>query len=145
MQRFIAGIFVGALIFGIVVHISRGQTATANIKAKEIRQGDVLDVDVSVDRAPNLNGTLYITVAPDGGGDQFPLTCGLEKDATKCSGNSRMPLEAKLGKWTITKISFQASAPSSEKELKRNGVLSFQVVPHGELILPDRATVSDIK
>jgi len=146
MLKFIAGVILGALVFGIVVHVSRGQAATANVKAKEIRQGDIINVDVSVDRAPSLDGRLFVHVGPDGGEAILTLVCNLSKDATKCQTGDRMPLDAKLGKWTIGKIGFQASAPSSEKMLiLKNGDLSFQVVPHGEVVLPNSATVSDIK
>jgi len=145
MRKFISGVVLGAVIFGIVVHVSRGQVATTNVKAKEIRQGDIVDMDVSVDRAPSLDGRLFVRVGPDGGGDQLTLNCNLSKDATKCQVGDRMPLDAKLGEWTIKKISFQALASSPEKELMKNGDLSFQVVPRGEVILPTSAAVSDIK
>lgn len=145
MHRFLAGVALGALILGIVVHVSRGQVATADVKAKQVRQGDVIDADVSVDPAPSLDGVVYLHVGPDGGADQLVLSCGLPKAVTKCEASGRMPLDAKLGKWTIMKISFQPSAPSAEKELSRNGDLSFQVDPHGDVVLPDSATVSGIK
>lgn len=145
MHKFIAGAVLGALIFGNIVHLGRAQVATANLRAREIRQGDILNMDVSVDRAPNLDGRLYVHVGPDGGDDQLTLFCNLSKDATKCQVGDRMPLDAKLGKWSVRKITFQALAPSPEKELMKNGDLLFQVVSHGEVILPNSATVSDIK
>ena len=145
MHKFLAGVALGALIFGIVVHIGRAQMATTNIKVKEIRQGDIINMEVSVDRAPNLDGTLNVRVGPDGENDQLTLRCGLSKDATKCQVGDRMPLDAKVGKWTIRKISFQTLAPAPEKELAKNGDMSFQVVSHGDVILPNSATVSDIK
>jgi len=145
MHRFVLGVVLSTLIFAIAVRISGGQIATANFKAKEIRQGDNIDMDISVDRAPSVDGTIYVHVGPDGDTDELILNCGLGKDATKCQASGRVPVDAKLGKWTIRKISFQTLAPAPEKELAKNGDLSFQVVPHGILTLPDSATVSDIK
>jgi hypothetical protein len=145
MPKFFVGVILGALIFGIVAHVSRGQVATADVKAKEIRQGDIINMDVAVDRAPNLDGRLYVHVGPDGGDDQITLNCNLNKDATRCQAGDRMPLDAKLGKWTIRKIAFQALAPSPEKELAKSGATSFQVIPRNGVVVPSSATVSDIK
>ncbi len=146
MVKFIVGVILSALIFGIVVHVSRGQaTATANLQAQKIRQGDVINMDVSVDRPPNLDGKLFVRVGPDGGDAQVTLDCNLNKDAAKCQVGNRMPLDAKPGKWTIKSISFQTLAPSPEKALTKNGDLSFQVISREDVILPNSATVSDIK
>jgi hypothetical protein len=72
MHKFLVGVALGALIFGIVVHAGRAQVATTNVRANEIRQGDILNMDVSVDRAPNFDGTLSVRVSPEG--DNDPLT-----------------------------------------------------------------------
>jgi len=145
MVKFVSGVVLGAAIFGIVAHVSPGQVATAEVKVKVIRQGDILNMDVSVDRAPNLDGTLSVLVGPDGDEAQVRLNCSLNKDTTKCQVGNRIPLDAKLGKWAIKKITFQALAPSPEKELRKSGDLSFQIVPHRDLIIPDSATVSNIE
>lgn len=145
MFKFIAGAILGALIFGVVVHVSRGQVATANLQVQKIRQGDVINMGVSVDRPPNLDGRLFVRVGPDGGDAQVTLDCNLNKDATKCQVGNRMPLDAKPGKWTIKNITFQTLAPSPEKTLTSNGDLSFQVISRDDVILPNSATISDIK
>jgi len=145
VRRLVPGLALGAVIFAIAVRLSGGQAATANFKAREIRQGDNIDMDVSVDRAPSVDGTIYVHVGPEGGADQLTLSCGLNKESTRCQASNRVPLDAKLGNWTIIRISFQPLASSPEKDLAKNGDLSFQVVPHGSVTLPDSATVSDIK
>jgi len=145
MPKFTAGLILGALIFGLLVHVSRGQVAGARVKNKDIPQGDILNMDISVDRAPNLDGTLFARIGPDGDSDRITLTCNLNNGGTVCQAGTRLPLDAKVGKWTIRNISFQTSAPSPEKKLTAEGDLSFQVVPHGEIILPDSATISNIK
>jgi len=145
MHKFLVGVALGALIFGIVVHAGRAQVATTNVRANEIRQGDILNMDVSVDRAPNFDGTLSVRVSPEGDNDPLTLSCNLSKDATTCQMGNRIPLEAKVGKWTIRKITFQTLAQAPEKELAKSGDLSFRVVSHGDVILPNSATVSGIK
>lgn len=146
MLKFISGLVLGAAIFGIVAHLCRGQATTAEVKAKDVRQGDDFWMDVSVDKAPNFDGTLNVWVSPDGGGAPIELSGNLNKGMKTCQPHNRMPLNAKLGKWTINRITFQTFAqPQAEKELTKSGLTSFQVVPHGEVILPDGATVSDIR
>jgi hypothetical protein len=55
-----------------------------------------------------------------------------------------MPLDAKLGKWVIAEISFTALA-GRPKVLTNHGDSSFEVNEHGKIIVPDSATISDIK
>ena len=145
MRKFVSGIILGAAVFAIVANVSRGQVATAEVKTKEIRQGDTLSMDVSVDRAPNLDGRILVRISPDGGGLQIEMNCTLNRDETKCQTGTRLPLDAKLGKWVIKAISFQSFAQAPEKELAKSGSLFFQVTQHQEIILPNKATVSDLK
>lgn len=146
MLKFISGLVLGAAIFGIVAHMSRWKVTAAEVKVKDVRQGDDFWMDVSVDKAPNFDGTLNIWVTPDGGGTQIKLSGNLNKDMLTCQPHTRMPLDAKLGKWTINKITFQTFVqPQIERELMKSGVTSFQVIQHVEVILPGSATVSDIQ
>jgi hypothetical protein len=145
MSKLIYGLVFGAAIFGIATHISQGQVATAEVKTKEIRQGDTLSMDVSVDRAPNLDGRIVVRISPDGGGLQIEMNCTLNRGETKCQTGTRLPLDAKLGKWMITAISFQSFAQAPVRELVKGGSLFFQVTQHQEIILPNNATVSDLK
>lgn len=146
MRKFVAGIAVGVLVVGLGVRFSRGQeTETTRMAASKVIQGGIINMDVTVNRAPSLDGTIYVHIGPEGGTDQLTLRCNLNTGATTCQSGERMPLDAKLGKWTIRKITFQPLAPSPEKELTKSGDLSFQVIPHGEVVFPDSATVSGIK
>jgi hypothetical protein len=142
MLKFISGIALGVVLFGIVVHTSKGQSATAQMKTKEVRQGDNLYMDISVDRAPNFYGTIKVYVAQVESESKIQLNCSLGKDKTTCQAGTTLPPDTKLGKWTVKKIAFQSGLETSEEELKLNDEVSFHVVAHGEVINPRSATIN---
>lgn len=145
MKKFVAGLALGILVVGLGVRFSRGQESETTRMAGKVMQGGIINMDVTVNRAPSLDGRIYVRVGPEGGNDELTLPCNLNTGATMCQAGERMPLDAKLGKWTIRKITFQPLASSPEKELTKGGDLSFQVIPHGEVVFPNSATVSGIK
>jgi len=146
--------YLGTLAFGLAlalatvisVHVSRAQEAgTAHMEKVKITQGDYVTMDVSLDKASNFGGSIGVTAMPDGavnGG--ISLGCGLGKEQTRCTAGGRLPLDAKLGKWTISEITF-APVAGGAKVLAKHGDSSFEVVPHAPIVLPDSATVADIK
>ena len=77
--------------------------------------------------------------------ESLGLGCNLAKGMTKCEAEQSLSLETRLGKWTIKSIIFQANAGSTPKELVRSGDLSFQVIPHGEIVLPEKVTVLELE
>jgi hypothetical protein len=145
MHKFIVGLVLGVFMFALFTHISRGQSASTNVKNGEIKQGDILNMDVTVEKAPSVDGRIFVDVGPDAGASPVTLLCNLNRDSTKCQAGERLPLDAKVGKWVVMKISFQPLASSPAKELNKHGESSFQVVPRRDIILPDSATISDIK
>jgi uncharacterized protein YodC (DUF2158 family) len=125
---------------------TRGQasTTTRMLNAK-IPQGDNISMDLTLDKAPNVGGSIGVTAFPEGavnGG--ISMGCNIASGSAKCTAGVSVPLDAKLGKWVISEITFQPYAGTA-KTLAKHGDTSFEVVAHGELILPDGATVSDIK
>src|SRR5271154_6133081 len=102
-------------------------------------------MDVTLDKAPNRDGVISVRVIPDGVSNApLDLTCGLGASQTKCQASARMPLDAKPGKWIISQISFMPIT-GEPKKLMEHGDSAFEVVAHGDIILPDSATVTDIK
>jgi hypothetical protein len=134
------------ILHGAVGHALRGQAAaTTHMGDPKITQGDNMSVDVTLDQGANLYGTVYILAFPDGSTDNgIGLSCSVPASQTKCQAISRMPLDARLGKWVITKITFTPLS-GQPKVLTEHGGVSFEVVPHSEIVLPDSATISDIK
>jgi hypothetical protein len=144
MLKFMSGLFLGAVLLGIVVHVSRGQVATTDLQTKGIHQGDNVSMIVSLDRPSNVAGVLTVHASSQDGG-LFSLACNLTNGASGCGMTNRLPLDAKTGKWSIKKITFQnVFASNSEKELTINGEMSFTVAAHGEIMYPQSATVSSI-
>jgi hypothetical protein len=137
---------VAVFLAAIPVHTTRGQAvATTHVENAKVTQGDNMSMDVVLDKGSNLTGSVSVTAFPDGavnGG--ISLNCGLGPDHTQCKATTLMPLEAKLGKWVISEITF-TPAGGAAKSLGKHGDSSFEVIAHGAVILPDTATVSDIK
>jgi hypothetical protein len=136
----------GGMLTGISSHTTRGQasTTTRMLNAK-IPQGDNISMDLTLDRAPNVSGSIGVTAFPEGavnGG--ISMGCNITSGSAKCTAGVSVPLDAKLGKWVISEITFKPYAGTA-KTLAKHGDTSFEVVAHGQLILPDGATVSDIK
>jgi hypothetical protein len=134
------------LITGIPAHTTRGQTSTMTrmLNAK-IPQGDNVSMDLTLDKAPNVAGSVGVTAFPEGavnGG--LSMGCNVVPGHTQCRAATTLPFDAKLGKWVISEITFTPFAGTA-KTLAKHGDTSFEVVAHGELVLPDGTTVSDIK
>ena len=64
-------------------------------------------------RAPNVDGTLVQWARR--GKRSTHAQVRLEQRRRKVPSGRRMPLDAKVGKWTIRKISFQTLAPAPER------------------------------
>jgi hypothetical protein len=98
MLKFISGIALGVILFGIVAHTSNGQGATAQMKTKEIRQGGDLVMDISVDRAPNFYGIIKVYVGPaELAESNIQFNCGLGKDQNTCQAGHHAATGYKAG------------------------------------------------
>jgi hypothetical protein len=145
MLKPFSSLFLGAILSFLFVPLSRAQGATAEVKPKQIPQGGVLSIDVSVNKAADIDGLLSIELRPDS--DKSPVysfSCQLPKGETKCHANQSIAYNATTGTWVVSKIAFTAVVGSSPKELALGGKLSFEVTRHQEPNLPDKATVLDI-
>jgi hypothetical protein len=134
-------------LVGIAIHTTRGQASgTTHMEKTRVMQGEYPTMDVVLDKASNRPGSVSVTALPEGmtnGGVTF--SCGLPVSQTQCKASTSMPLDAKIGKWNIDTITFTPAPSGSVKVLGKHGESSFEVVAHDEIVLPDSATVSDIK
>ena len=105
---FVFGLAVGILFTVMPARTTQGQEAgTTHMAKAKVIQGDNIFMDVALDKAPNRDGVIYVRVIPDGTpGGAIDLSCGLGASQTKCEASARMPLDAKLGKWIISQITF---------------------------------------
>jgi hypothetical protein len=146
MLKIMMGAALGILLVGLATHMTHGQAAgTAQVRKAEVTQGDVVTMDVTVDKAATIEGRVLVKAFPEGmtnGG--VTASCVLGAGVTTCPAGGRVPLDAKLGKWVITEITFEPLAGET-RVLSKHGDSSFQVVAHGKIVLPDSATISNIK
>jgi hypothetical protein len=136
-----------SILSAVAVYTARGQAVgTAQMENGRVTQGDNMSVDVVLDKGSSIAGGIAVTAIPEGfPNERISLSCGLEPTQTECKATGRMPLDAKVGKWTISEIAFSPTAGGAPKRLSKHGDSSFEVVAHGRIVLPDSATVSDVK
>jgi hypothetical protein len=147
MNDFLAGVAFGVLVLGLGVRIIRGQESTAlQMARKEIKQGSLLTLDVTVDKAPNVNGTVFFIANPENSTGEIGSNCPVPAGQTKCQMSVAIPLDEQLGEWVISRVTFAPSAGGQKpKELVKRGDLAFQIIAHGDIVVPDGATVSEIR
>lgn len=147
-QTGISVVLVAAVmaLIGIGAHTTSGQAAAAvRMENAKVTQGENMTMDVTVDPAPNLSGSIYVRVLPDGatnGG--ITLNCGVGSSQRSCTVGARMPLDAKVGRWVVSEIGFVPLA-GAPKPLRQHGDSSFEVIEHGPIVLPDSGTISNIQ
>jgi hypothetical protein len=145
MRKFVAGIVLGAVVV-FLANVALGQmSATTEMNIAKIMQGQNVSVKLTLNQASNFPASVGVNILPDGqtvGG--LTLTCGLDQGQSTCEPSARIPLNAKAGKWNISEITFQPVS-GEQKVLSKHGDLSFEVVPHGNIVLPGSATISEIK
>jgi hypothetical protein len=141
-------LFVAPALFLAVVPArpARAQAAgTANMQNGKVTQGDNVTMDVTLDKVSTVAASIVVSALPEGrptGG--VNLSCTLDAGQNACNATARVPLNAAIGKWDISRITF-TPVSGQEKVLSQNGHPSFEVVAHGEIVLPGTATISNIK
>jgi hypothetical protein len=116
------------------------QAATA-VHSTKVKQGDRVIVAVKVNPAPNVAGTLGISVAPEGD-NSAAITYGVGlAPGQSHSGEAGIPIPAngKIGQWKVIQVSF-APTNSPSQNLTISGNLRFEVVKR-DTVLPTNADV----
>ena len=139
MRKMITGIALGAFLVALPAYMTRGQAGneTTQVKTAKVEQGNLLTMDVTVDKAANVGATIYVDVTPEGPSSEVQLSCLLPKGQTKCSAARNLDVDAKLGKWVISRIMFAPDPGGGQTQLSKHGDTSFEVVP-GEKIVSSR-------
>lgn len=146
MRNIITGITLAAFLVALPAFMARGQSnGTAQMSTAKVAQGKQVSMDVTVDKAANVGARIYVDVSPEGSQNQFQLWCQLPAGQVKCSAANTLPVDAKLGKWVISAITFAPDQGGGQTLLSKHGNLSFEVVAGEKIVSPDSATVSDIK
>ncbi len=146
MKRSVVAIVAFGVILACGIRIASGQNANTQMSKEPVLQGSILEITVTLDKAPNSGGELYVDVAPaDGSSPAVNLSASVAKGQVSVSVSRIFPLEATLGKWIVKRIAYMPSAGQEQKDLTLSGDLSFQVGPHEEIIVPSGAKVIEIK
>jgi hypothetical protein len=146
VKKLIGGIVFGVLVLGLAVRFSHGQeAATTRVENHGVKQGDTLNITVTVDKAPSLDGNLAVKAVPeDGSAGQLEPACRLNKGQNTCTATMMLQLNTKTGSWKISQITFQPLTATDSTVLSTHGDLSFRVTAHGQILLPEDATVTGI-
>ena len=148
MLKFISCVIFGALLLGIVLAYrnAHNQAATAAMKVNEIKQGGIVDIDISVKVPPKVQGWLYVTASPAGNASgQIVSRCTLGKGQTQCQTTGNVPADAAIGNWRITKIAFQSYEDGPTTVISEHGDLTFQIVKHDDSVLPSASSEPGVK
>ena len=132
------------VLIGFAIRSSRGQQEATSQMPSRVVQGGKIGALLSVDKAPNVGGALAAHATYRGNQQiTIDMNCSLSKGETSCHSSAWVPVNAPVGEWTISSITFQPYS-SSGVELTKHGDLSFRVDP-AQIELPSSATVSEIK
>ncbi len=147
MRKMITGIALGAFLVAVPTYMTRGQAKNemTQVKTPKVEQGKLLSMDVSVDKAANVDADVYVDATPEGPPSEVQLNCHLSEGQTKCTAARNLAVDAKLGRWVISRITFAPVGGGGQVQLAKHGDTSFEVVPGVKIVSPDSATISGIK
>ncbi|HZQ19977.1 MAG TPA: hypothetical protein VFA90_14770 [Terriglobales bacterium] len=107
---------------------------------KQVKQGEQILIDVTINPAPNVAGRLYVFASPVGEkAMNYSGAGGISPGKTQAELGINIPIDGKLGEWKVEGVRFQPEN-SPEKELTISGNINFEVVKR-ETILPSTADV----
>ncbi len=126
------------IVLLIGVNVSGQQEAKVEAP-KKVVQDSSINFHITLDKAANVEGEIDVETSSVDGGS--PLTSGSHITMGRIVNITlAIPLNAKTGKWRISKITFIAGA-GIRKDLTPKGDLIFEVTPHEPPILPSQASV----
>jgi hypothetical protein len=146
MKRLLPLTIATGLILAFGLQISAKQSATAQMSKDPIRQGSAIEITITLDKAPNTDGRVYAELTPDGEQSAAAsVQSGTAKGQTSVTLRGTLTLEAKLGKWHISKMQYFPATAQQGTDLALSGDLTFQVAPHEDITIPSGAKVIQIR
>ena len=121
--------------------IASAQDAAMKPKLHEVRQGEVIPFSITVKPAPNVSGSLSISMKSDT--SEMLTNGGVSIGANQTSIDSlnvTIPIDATIGKWTVTQVIFNPGPGGKAKNLNLEDMPSF-VVTERKTVEPDSAMV----
>lgn len=107
---------------------------SATVRGPEVvKAGEVVDLEISVDTAPNFDGGgIMVWVA------NVQSSCDLPRGQKVCHYKFRVPVDAPSGMYYVDKLAFWTGSRQIDLPFKKMG---FQVVANSGLIFPTSAEV----
>ncbi len=142
MKRVLLGsaVVLFAFCLSTVGRAGGQEAASLQIGTPSIRQAEHVSFLVDLDEAPSVDGGTTIKFAPNGDlTKQIIVSTGISAGAKRAEPSTTIPLDAPIGTWKVTEISFQANGVV--QHLTISGKRSFKVSKHEPLILPHSAVV----
>jgi hypothetical protein len=142
MKRVLFGLAAICVVFCLLPagRVSSQEKGNVQMETRPIRQGDVVKFIVDLDKAANVNGGIFIKVAPDGDlTNPLEFNVGINAGGKKAEINGAIPLQAPIGSWKVTGLSFHGYG--LVQQLQISGNPTFHVSKHEPLVLPSSATV----
>jgi hypothetical protein len=132
--------FFAVLVLGSCLSAQTNQAAMST-RPHQVKQGEVVRIDVNVSPVPNISGAVAVFVAPEGStvlnvGGNRAVTSG---QASVSGLEITIPTDAQLGNWKVVKVLFQPQS-SPQHDLAISGSTTFEVVKR-ETVVPTSANV----
>jgi|SRR6267378_4060078 len=129
-------LFLVVLLIGIRVS---GQQQAKIEAPKKVKQGDVIVFQITTDKPASVAGGVGVQIVSLDDGTAMTSSYYSIGTGQKVNVGYTIPLNAKTGKWKISKVLFSVDGIS--QDLTPKGDLTFEVTSHDTLILPSQAVV----
>jgi hypothetical protein len=113
---------------------------SASLKAPDIaKAGETVDLDITLDRAPNFNGSFvsFLVTGPENFSYYCP--CELKRGERTCHYPFRVPMAAPAGTYYVSSLKYSNGVNVIDLSFEK---LPFQVIATPGLVFPTSASVS---
>lgn len=114
------------------------QSASVRLPA-EVKAGENVDLEITVDKAPNFNGGAVQIWIQGTGHYSLQSSCEIAQGERSCHFSFQVPADASGGTWSVSKLMFYTG--TRQIDLSFHGQ-SFTVIPNSGLIFPSSAEVA---
>jgi hypothetical protein len=107
MKRILFGpaVLLVAFSFLTVGRVASQEPASVQMETRPIRQGDMVRFIVDLDKAPNVDGAIFIKLAPNSNLTEEQVSnTGIRAGTKRAEVLAGIPLEAPIGTWKVTGV-----------------------------------------
>ena len=133
------GILCKLIAFVLVAYTIAAAQESATVRAPDIvRAGETIDLEITLDRAPNFAGSVMVGVSGPGIVG-FQSGCDVKPGEKGCHYVFRPAADAQAGTWYVDRLSFWTGTRQIDLPFKK---LPFQVIANSGLIFPTSGAVA---